>query len=291
MAEETGTELVHLTYDGNFQLETNATVLACRVVEGAAPGDQVRVEVELSATTLHPQGGGQPTDTGTISLREDDVDGGDGGGDASSSPAIAATIDRVTLDRATGVVTHAGRAAAPLPVGAAVRVRVDAARRRVLAECHTAGHLVDAAVARSDAPLPATKGYHFLEGPYVEFQGAIAASEREGFLARLQAAYRELIDQDLAIGIRTLPVDEADALCNRVAQNFNFDDYTSSENPNPTVRVVTVADGAVHAVPCGGTHVRSTGELKERGWAVRGLKCKKGVVRVKYGPEECKIAK
>jgi Ser-tRNA(Ala) deacylase AlaX len=35
--------------------------------------------------------------------------------------------------------------------------------------------------------------------------------------------------------------------------------------------------------PCGGTHVKSTGNLKGRRWGITGLKCKKGLVRVKYG--------
>lgn len=292
MAVEKGTKLLHLTYEGNFQLETDATVLACRVVDDAIDdaiddareeGRTVRVELQLDVTAMHPQGGGQPTDIGTITARTD----GDG------APACVATIDKVTLDRATGVVTHAGAVAVPrggtpdpFPAGTVVRVRVDAARRRMLSECHTAGHLVDATVARCATPFPATKGYHFLEGPYVEFKGAIETKERDTFLGRLKVAYQELIDQDLPTGIQTLPLDEADALCNRRAQNFDASNFTSPEDPNPTVRVVTVADGAVHAVMCGGTHVQSTGALRERGWGVRGLKCKKGVVRVRYGPTE-----
>ena len=85
--------------------------------------------------------------------------------------------------------------------------------------------------------------------------------------------------------IRTLPADEAMALCgDRLANNFDFRDkgeYDTAEVE--AVRVVTVAGW--HA-PCGGTHVRSTGELRDRGWNVRGLKCKKGSVRVRYGPAE-----
>ena len=94
---------------------------------------------------------------------------------------------------------------------------------------------------------------------------------------------KELIDEDLPTNIQTLPIGEAESLCNRLAQNFNMKDYTSAEDPNPLVRVVTVAGANC---PCGGTHVRSTGALKERGWIVKGLKCKKGVVRVRYGPKE-----
>ena len=94
---------------------------------------------------------------------------------------------------------------------------------------------------------------------------------------------KELIDEDIPTNIQTLPIDEAESLCNRLAQNFNMKDFTSPTDPNPNVRVVTVAGWNC---PCGGTHVRSTGALKERGWYVKGLRCKKGVVRVRYGPKE-----
>jgi len=47
------------------------------------------------------------------------------------------------------------------------------------------------------------------------------------------------------------------------------------------IRVVTVAGWSS---PCGGTHVKSTAELKERGWTITGIKSKKGAVRVKYNP-------
>ncbi|CAN0443394.1 unnamed protein product, partial [Discosporangium mesarthrocarpum] len=43
------------------------------------------------------------------------------------------------------------------------------------------------------------------------------------------------------------------------------------------LRVVTVAGGSC---PCGGTHVRSTGEL--RGAKVTKVKAKKGCLRVSY---------
>ncbi|KAL9183092.1 hypothetical protein ACHAXT_004879 [Thalassiosira profunda] len=285
------TELVHLTYDGNFQLENDAKVVLCRVIDdGAAQnGDDegrciIPIELQLDATTMHPQGGGQPTDTGRIAAVID----GDGAG-------YEVTIKKVTIDRASGIVTHAGSISVPegssvdsdfFPANSGVKVSVDADNRLLLSECHTAGHVVDAAMARCDMLLPPTKGYHFLDGPYVEYKGAIDVKEREEFLGRLKVAYQELIDEDLPTNIQTLPVDEADALCNRLAQNFNVKDFTSPTDPNPSVRVVvTVAEWNC---PCGGTHVKSTGALKERGWCVKGLRCKKGVVRVRYGPAEDK---
>ena len=67
----------------------------------------------------------------------------------------------------------------------------------------------------------------------------------------------------------------ADEKCNRQANNFDFSSYKEDDE----IRVVTVA---VWSCPCGGTHVSSTGDLKERGWGISGIKCKKDVIRIKY---------
>ena len=64
--------------------------------------------------------------------------------------------------------------------------------------------------------------------------------------------------------IQTLTKSEADALCNRLAQNFDFTIYDDDDD----IRIVTV--GGLPC-PCGGTHVRSTSDLKERGWVVLGM--------------------
>ncbi len=71
---------------------------------------------------------------------------------------------------------------------------------------------------------------------------------------------------------------QADVLCNRIQQNFDFSCYQTDK-----IRIVTVGGWPC---PCGGTHVRSTGVLKERGWTILDLKCKKGIVRVRYGTDK-----
>ena len=283
MSQNQGTDLLYLTYDGNFQLETDATVLCCQIisdeseeidaVENKAAERLMRIELQLNQTTMHPQGGGQPTDIGSISCSGEDG-------------LLCAQIDNVTIDRGTGIVTHAG--SITIPSGAtvesstftqtkSVKVSVDPQNRRILSECHTAGHVVDAAMAKCEALLPPTKGYHFMDGPYVEYKGKI--DNKEEFLEKLKDAYSELIEEDIPTTIQTLSSSEAELICNRLAQNFNMSDFCTKDNPN--VRVVNVAG---FSCPCGGTHVKSTGELKERGWCVKGLRCKKGVVRVRYGP-------
>ena len=211
MATVNATELVHLTHDGNFQLDTVARVVRCRVVGGGDASAEeegatttLSVEITLDVTTMHPRGGGQPSDVGTITSGE--VVAGNVGPDA-----IVATIRDVTIDRSTGVVVHAGVVVVPrdasffadaysspdevtlpwlFPPGSNVVVRVDPDRRLLNSECHTAGHVVDAAMARCDASLSPVKGYHFADGPYVEYDGKIDARERDAFLVGLRAAFQ-----------------------------------------------------------------------------------------------------
>jgi Ser-tRNA(Ala) deacylase AlaX len=134
----------------------------------------------------------------------------------------------------------------------------------------------DAAMVRTGTLLPPIKGFHFLDGPYVEYRGSVPAEDRTALLEQLKATFQELVTEDLETKIEFLPKDQADEVCNRVAENFfNMNDYIDD-----TVRVVTVAG---RPSPCGGTHIKSTGLLGKRNWGIIGLKCKKGVVRVKYG--------
>ena len=85
----------------------------------------------------------------------------------------------------------------PLRNNSSVKVSVDPTNRQLLSEYHTAGHVVDAAMARCDKLLPPTKGYHFLDGPYVEYKGGIDVQDREEFLSQLNEAYQQLIDEDI----------------------------------------------------------------------------------------------
>ena len=281
------TEMIYYTYEGNFQLECNAEILSCQFIDDEEssskkqteePAKEKVVHIALNKTVMHAQGGGQPTDIGTIQVNESKV----------------VKVDKVLLDRATGVATHMGKlvvvenddpstasstTSMPL-VGESVRVIVDGENRKILSECHTAGHVVDMAMAKVDKIMPATKAYHFLDGPYVEYKGSIPPEERTAFVDKLQKAFEELVEADIETEIMNVSRTEASEICNRVAENyFNLNDQFKEDE---TVRIVRVANWPC---PCGGTHVKSTGLLKERNWGVTGLKSKKGVVRVKYGQD------
>ena len=250
------TEMIHMSYEGNFQLDCDAKVLSAskKVSDG-----NVTVDITLDRTTMYPQGGGQPSDLGIL-----------------SSPDTAMNVTKVTLDRESGIVTHSGVLTGDVcfAIGQEVRVAVNANMRRLHSECHTAGHVVDAAMARCNRILPAIKAYHFLDGPYVEYRGSVPTDEQGRLVKDLQKAFGELVEEDILTEIHTMSRSEAEDVCNR--DSVDFSEYSE----NAEIRIVKVGGWSC---PCGGTHVRSTADLKERKWNVIGMKSKKGVVRVKYG--------
>jgi Ser-tRNA(Ala) deacylase AlaX len=256
------TNMLYMTYEGNWLTECSAQVLGFK-----RSADSDMVEVYLDQSVLHAQGGGQPTDTGSITGVT-----GNGG---------RVVVEKVLMDRTTGITTHTGSLQdtdQPLVVGDTVKVTIDAENRRILSECHTAGHVVDSAMARCGKFLQGSKAYHFLDGPYVEYKGTIAVDEREGVLKNLQSAFCQLVDENINTTIDILSKEEANAVCNKQgAQHFDMDVFADKKGQ---VRVVAVAG---FPCPCGGTHVRSTADLKERQWGVTGIRCKKGVVRIRYG--------
>lgn len=279
------TEMLYMTYEGNWLMNCESTVLA--VESNTDSSDNAAVSIVLDRSVLHAQGGGQPTDTGKLVV----VDDVQSDNDADGGAVVAMHVSKVLVDRATGIARHTGtvtagagendKQARRLPkVGDSVRVVVDEAKRRILSECHTAGHVFDSAMARCGKMMKPSKAYHFLEGPYVEYVGEISENERSTVLSDLQAAFCQLVKENIDTEIALMSKEEADVLCNRQAQNFDMDVF--ADPLTQQIRVVTVAS---FPCPCGGTHVRSTGDLEANLWGITGIKSKKGVVRVKYGQD------
>ncbi len=270
------TEMIYYTYDGNFELDCQAEILSCQFVDEESKGEVPRlVKISLNRTVLHAQGGGQPTDIGSIQVlgSEDEVD-------------TAIAITKVLMDRATGVASHMGTLDSGIQasslIGKRVKVSVDGDNRRILSECHTAGHVVDMAMADCETMMLPTKAYHFLEGPYVEYKGKIAPEDKGPLLEKLQQSFQNLVEADIATQIDNIPRPEAEEICNRMTGGEDYFKLRETFKEDEDVRIVRVAG---YPCPCAGTHVRSTGELKERKWGITGFRSKKGVVRVKYGQD------
>jgi Ser-tRNA(Ala) deacylase AlaX len=273
------TDMIYMTFEGNWMMECESTILDVSNDDSVAG----TLSIVLDRTVLHAQGGGQPTDTGRISLLPIE----------NEKPSVFVEISKVLLDRSTGIAQHTGKFVTAdiaddaeikesqtdlLKVGDRVLVAVNEDNRRLLSECHTAGHVVDSTMVRCGLQFQPSKAYHFLEGPYVEYTGTIPESDRERVLGDLQSAFCQLVNENIETEIALLSKAEADQVCNRVAQNFDTNVFCDPRTD--LVRVVTVAG---YPCPCGGTHVRSTGDLAQRQWGITAIKCKKGIIRVKYG--------
>ncbi|MEV6483458.1 metal-dependent hydrolase [Streptomyces sp. NPDC051576] len=161
-------------------------------------------------------------------------------------------------DRESGlvVVTAAGDGGLPsLAVGERARARIDLRTRMLHAALHTAGHLVEA-VGRAQG-WEMAGSIHFPGQARIEFQAPdtdarLADPEgREEVTAVLRSAVADAVADDLPVAAG------------------HFSDGR---------RVVRL--GALHSAPCGGTHVRSLGDLADVGLPT--LKVKKGRIRVSY---------
>ena len=219
--------------------------------------------VVLDRTIFHPQGGGQPSDVGTI---------------ISADGATTFHVELAKCDGPTGVITHAGTfggdGAAAFAAGDKVALRIDADKRRLHARIHSAGHALDVALAQvaeggNDVArgLVPTKGYHFPDGPTVEYEGKVPADARDALVAALQEALDKVIAADVATTAKEVPATEVNPM------------YLSTGFPmDQTVRVVGVAGNLL--CPCGGTHVKRSGELGVV--KVNKVKTKKNATKLYY---------
>jgi Ser-tRNA(Ala) deacylase AlaX len=169
------TDMLYYSYEGNFLMECDAEITQCVFIEDDSSSNSNTADQEPSAptttktktiqlalnrTVLHAQGGGQPTDRGTIVV----VAAGSGDGDTTT---MMIQVSKILLDRETQVATHTGTidaatASIGIAVGDKVKVLVDQDNRLILSECHTAGHVVDAAMAKCGLlpGMETSKAYH-----------------------------------------------------------------------------------------------------------------------------------
>ncbi|MFD9326220.1 metal-dependent hydrolase [Streptomyces sp. NPDC060065] len=181
-----------------------------------------------------------------------------GGGQPADRGWLEDTEIIPVRDRESGlVVAMAGEGGSVLPLaeGQRVRARIDLPTRAAHAALHTAGHLVEAVGRMQGWEMVGSN--HFPGQARIEFQAPQADARltdpegREELTVALRAAVAAAVADDLPVFTRCL----ADGR-----------------------RVVHL--GALHAAPCGGTHVRSLGDLAEV--VLPTLKVKKGRIRVSY---------
>lgn len=189
--------------------------------------------IVLDKTVFYPTGGGQPGDTGVLLL-------------SGMTVPIGATI----YGEGKAEVVHVPATPASLPgVGMGVSGEIDWERRHLHMRMHTALHLLCSLI-----PFPVTGGSIGAEESRLDFDISDAdAVDKDDITARLNA----LIATDHAVTTRWISDEE-------LADNPGLVRTMSVKPPSGSGRVRLVAigaEGSVDLQPCGGTHVRATGEI------------------------------
>jgi misacylated tRNA(Ala) deacylase len=201
-----------------------------------APGRVVGVNeqggVLLEASLFYPTGGGQPGDSGRLAWE---------GGAMEVATTVKGEGDSVVLVPADGADLP--------PVGAEVTQELDWQKRLRHMRIHTALHLLSVVI-----PLPVTGGAVSAEKGRLDFAMEQPPEDKQA----LEVALNALIDRDLEVSESWITDAELEAQPELVK--------TMSVQPPRgagRVRLVRIGQGAdqLDLQPCGGTHVRRTGEI------------------------------
>jgi len=185
----------------------------------------------VAASVFYASGGGQPGDSGTLVWE---------GGQA---------VVRDTRKDGDDIALILEDGAALPPVGARVTMTLDWDRRYQHMRVHTALHLLSVVI-----PLPVTGGSIGAGKGRLDFDMPEAPTDKH----QIEVALRALIARDLAVTDDWITDAELSA-------NPGLVKTMSVQPPSGQgrVRLLRIGSGSdqVDLQPCGGTHVRSTGEI------------------------------
>jgi alanyl-tRNA synthetase len=182
-------------------------------------------------TIFYPQGGGQPSDQGVIEIE---------------GQKVAVSF----VEFSHGIVRHYVDADAQTPsLNASALFHIDADRRIHHAKLHTAGHFLTHIVEDLFQDIKAIKGFHFPEGCYVGLN-ALAPDAMQDCMAQINEKMAADIAADLPIKACLSDYETINRHTPHLAP------FTPKDKPT---RIVQIGDYL--PLPCGGTHVRSLGEL------------------------------
>jgi alanyl-tRNA synthetase len=201
-------------------------------VRSVAEGSEV--DVVLDKSPFYGEMGGQVGDTGEIS---------------SQKGKVAITN---TLRTPSDVTIHRGKVVeGNMSVGDEVEAKVDIPRRLDIARNHTATHLLQAALRQTLGKRVYQKG-SLVEAQRFRFDFTHMASITEDELKEIERQVNEWIRQNSAVKATMLPY--AEAVADGAIALFE-------EKYGEEVRMLTIGKPAISKELCGGTHVKSTGEL------------------------------
>jgi len=201
-------------------------------VRTVAEGSEV--DVILDKSPFYSEMGGQVGDTGEIN---------------SQKGRIVVTS---TTRTSSGVMIHRGKVASgSISLGDKVEARVDLVRRLDIARNHTATHLLQAALRQIVSKDIEQRG-SLVEPERFRFDFSHLAPVTDEELEKSQRQVNEWIRRNLQVKAKTLPY--AEAVAEGAIALFE-------EKYGEEVRMLTIGEPAISKELCGGTHVKSTGEL------------------------------
>ena len=186
--------------------------------------------IQLDQTLFYVQGGGQPGDRGTLTLA-----------DGASLPVLNAVYG---ADRTT-VLHQIGAGARQPEVGEAVSLVLDWPVRYARMRAHTALHLLSVIL-----PYPVTGGSVGDGEGRLDFDIPEATLDKDALSAELTA----MAARDAVVSERWITDEE-------LLANPSLVKTMSVKPPMGTGRVRLVEIAGLDLQPCGGTHVRRTGEI------------------------------
>jgi len=208
----------------------------------------------LNQTIFYPQGGGQPSDQGTIQV-----------GDVRMPIHSVKSVDNEIRHYTDQSYSHL--------VGQTGTCMVDQDLRLLHARLHTSGHLISNIIESQYPHWQASKGHHFPDQCYVEFTAKNGSVENIS-LEWINKEIEQHIAKDCLTTIDQITGDKVQELCPTLT-------YTIPKDQ--PIRVIRIGDFPFS--PCGGTHVKSLSELK--GLNLIKYKIKKNTMKVYYDIEKC----
>lgn len=209
-----------------FRDDAYATSCDARVLGVTPEGGVI-----LDRTVFYAQGGGQPGDVGAL-VKAD-----------GSRIEITNTV--YAADRSQVAHLVGAEAASRLAEGEAVTVQLDWPRRLKRMRVHTALHLLSVVL-----PYPVTGGSIGDGDGRLDFDIQDAGLDRAAITDQLNA----LVARDAPVTERWITDEELDA-------NPGLVKTMSVKPPRGSGRVRLVEIEGIDLQPCGGTHVRRTGEI------------------------------
>ncbi len=183
--------------------------------------------VVLDRTAFYPRGGGQEPDHGTI--------------DRKKVPDVT-KYGPIVLHKLEGELPK---------VGSKVHGAVDSVRRQRIKRIHTATHILNGASRQVLGPW-VWQHSAFKEADYGRLDITHFAHLGEEEIHKIEDVANDVVMKNWPVTITNFPRKVAE-------EKFGFRIFQGGVVPSRSLRIVNIADWDVQA--CGGTHVRTTGEV------------------------------